>query len=214
MRPVTDQPRAILFDLDGTLYVNRDLSREIHLSACRYIAEVRGVMLAEAEKLVKGTKDRLSAELGYRVSLTRICVELGADIKELHRHFCEDISPEEYLGRDERVVNLLQQLGTRHELYLYTNNNLCLSDRIMRHIGIEGLFRRVYTIEDSWRPKPDREVLEEMLGDIGCTAHECLFVGDRYDVDLMLPREMGAQVFLSTTVEELLTLETMTWRCQ
>jgi putative hydrolase of the HAD superfamily len=57
-------------------------------------------------------------------------------------------------------------------------------------------------------------VLKEMLREIGCTAHECLFVGDRYDVDLMLPREMGAQVFLSTTVEELLTLETIPWRYQ
>ena len=194
--------------------MNRALGREIHLSACRYIAEVRGVVLAQAEVLVKETKERLSTSLGYRVSLTRTCLELGADIRELHRHFCEDINPEAYLGRDERVVNLLQQLGTRYELYLYTNNNLCLADRIMRIIDIEGLFRRVYTIEDSWRPKPDQEVLEEMVREIGCTAHECLFVGDRYDVDLMLPREMGAQVFLSTTVEELLKLETMTWRCQ
>ena len=111
-------------------------------------------------------------------------------------------------------MNLLQRLGTRYELYLYTNNNLCLADRIMRIIDIEGLFRRVYTIEDSWRPKPDRAVLEEMLQEIGCAAHECLFVGDRYDVDLMLPREMGAQVVLTTTVEELLKLETMTWRYQ
>ena len=211
---VTDNIGAIIFDLDGTLYVDRALGREIHLSACRYIAEVRGVMPAQAELLVKQTKERLSADLGYRVSLTRTCTELGADIRELHRHFCEDITPEAFLGRDERVVTLLQQLGTPYELYLYTNNNLCLSDRIMRLIGIEGMFRRVFTIEDSWRPKPDRGVLEEMLREIGCSAQECLFVGDRYDVDLMLPREMGAQVFLSTAVEELLKLETMTWRSQ
>jgi putative hydrolase of the HAD superfamily len=194
--------------------VDRKLGSEIHQSACRYIAEVKCVMFARAELLVKETKERLSTSLGYRVSLTRTCLELGADIRELHRHFCEDINPEAYLGRDERVVNLLQRLGTRYELYLYTNNNLCLADRIMRIIDIEGLFRKVYTIEDSWRPKPDRTVLEEMLREIGCTAHECLFVGDRYDVDLMLPREMGAQVFLSTTVEELLTLETIPWRYQ
>ena len=211
---MTDQQRAIIFDLDGTLYVDRKLGMEIHLSACRYIAEVKGVTLPRAELLVKETGERLSTSLGYRVSLTRTCLELGADIRELHRHFCEDINPEAYLGRDERVVSLLQRLGTRYELYLYTNNNLCLSDRIMRLTGLEGLFRRVYTIEDSWRPKPDRTVLDEMLSEIGCLAHDCLFVGDRYDVDLMLPREMGAQIFLSTTVEELLTLETIPWRYQ
>ena len=206
--------RAIIFDLDGTLYVNRELGWEIHLAACRYIAEVRSVVLPQAELLVKETKERLSAALGYQVSLTRTCSELGTDIRELHRHFCEEIIPEAFLGRDERVVTLLQRLGARYELYLYTNNNLCLSDRIMRFIGIEGMFRRVYTIEDSWRPKPDREVLDVIVREIGCTSTECLFVGDRYDVDLMLPKELGAQVFLSTAVEELLTLETMTWRCQ
>jgi putative hydrolase of the HAD superfamily len=211
---MTDQLRAIIFDLDGTLYVDRELGMEIHLSACRYIAEINGVTLTQSKVLVKETKERLSAALGYRVSLTCTCLELRADIQELHRHFSEEITPEAYLGRDERVVNLLQQLGTRFDLYIYTNNNLCLSLRIMRLIGIDGMFRRVYTIEDSWRPKPDQAVLEKMLSEIGCLAHECLFVGDRYDVDLMLPREMGAQVVLSTTVEELLKLETMTWRCQ
>ena len=90
---VTDPLRAIIFDPDGARYVNREPGREIHLSACRCIAEVRGVMLAQAELLVKETKNRLSADLGYRVSLTR------------------------------------------------TNNNLGLTDRILRLIGIEGMFR-------------------------------------------------------------------------
>ena len=199
--------RAIIFDLDGTLYVDRELGWEIHQSACRTIARVRGVPLSRAEELLKETKERLVAELGYRVSLTRTCTELGADIPELHRRFCEEITPEAFLQQDDRVVELLKRLGTRYELYLYTNNNLCLANRIMRLIGIEGMFRRVYSIEDSWRPKPDRRVLEEMLREIGCRPDECLFVGDRYDVDLMVPREMGAQVFLSASVEELLTLE-------
>lgn len=202
-------PRAIIFDLDGTLYVNRELGREIHLSACSAIAGVRGVTLHQADLLVKETMEQLSAALGYRVSLTRTCLELGADLRDLHRHFCEHIVPERYLTQDERVIKLLQRLGRGCELYLYTNNNFGLTDRIMRLLGVEGMFRRVYTIEDSWRPKPDREVLEGMLREFGCTARECLFVGDRYDVDLMVPREMGAQVFLSSSVEELLTLETL-----
>jgi putative hydrolase of the HAD superfamily len=201
--------RAILFDLDGTLYVDRELGWEIHLSACRTIARLCGVPLTRAEELLQETRERLVAGLGYRVSLSRTCTELGADLPELHRRFCEEINPGKFLVRDYRVVELLKRLGARFELYLYTNNNLCLANRIMELIGIEGMFRRVYSIEDSWRPKPDRGVLEEMLREIGCRPEECLFVGDRYDIDLMVPREIGAQVFLSTSVEELLTLEAM-----
>ena len=204
--------RALLFDLDGTLYVNRELGREIHLSACRTIGALKGVTLSRAELLVKETKERLTTELGYRVSLTRTCTELGADIRELHRRFCQEITPEEFLRQDPRVVELLRRLGRRFELYLYTNNNRCLTERILGLLGLDGLFRRVYSIEDSWRPKPDREVLEEMLREIDCPAAACLFVGDRYDVDLLLPRTVGARVFFSTTVEELLTVETITGR--
>ena len=198
--------RAIIFDLDGTLYVDRELGWEIHLSACRTIARVRGVPLSRAEDLLQKTRELLVVELGYRVSLTRTCTELGADIPELHRRFCEEITPEEFLRRDDRVVELLKRLGTRYELYLYTNNNLCLANRIMRLIGIEGMFRRLFTIEDSWRPKPDRATLERVLQAIGRRPVECLFVGDRYDIDLRLPAAMGSAVFLAKNVEELLNL--------
>lgn len=200
--------RAIIFDLDGTLYEERELGREMLQSACGTIAGACGLSSEEAGGLFRGTRERLSLAVGYTVSLTRTCQELGIDIPELHRRFCEDIHPERYLRRDERVGALLERLGAGADLYLYTNNNRCLSERIMGLLGIDGMFRKIYTIEDTWRPKPDRTVLETMLREIGRTAPECLFVGDRYAIDLELPREMGAQVFLARSVEELLTLET------
>jgi putative hydrolase of the HAD superfamily len=209
-----DRIRTIIFDLDGTLYVDLELGRAIHRAACRYIAQVRRSTSEQAEALVKETKVRLFAETGRKVSLSRVCAELDGDIREMHRIFCEDISPEQYLVRDERVLELLERLGASFELYLYTNNNLCLTARIMTLLGMEGQFRRVFTIEDSWRPKPDREVLERLFREIARRPDECLFVGDRYDIDLRAPEEMGAQVFLSTTVEQLLTLETMIGRDQ
>lgn len=200
--------RAIIFDLDGTLYVDDGLSREIYRSACRSLAKIKGgLTLERADRLLNETTERLSGIEGYRVSLTRSCSELGIDLRELHRHFSEDISPELFLRRDERVVALLQRLAGRYDLYLYTNNNRCLAVRIMQLIGIEALFRKVYSIEDSWQPKPDREVLAGMLQEIGCEPRQCLFVGDRYQIDLMLPEKMGAQVFLSKKIEELLTLD-------
>jgi putative hydrolase of the HAD superfamily len=41
---------------------------------------------------------------------------------------------------------------------------------------------------------------------MGRMPGECMFIGDRYDVDLRLPAAMGSTVFLSTSVEELLHL--------
>jgi putative hydrolase of the HAD superfamily len=202
--------KALIFDLDGTLYVSSDLGKAINLSACEYLAELKGVEVAVAECLIRETKQRLSAASGLDTTLSRACMELGVDIRELHRRFAEEIDPFRYLRVDGRVVELLKILRERYEFYIYTNNNRSLSERVMAAIGVAGMFRKVFTIEDSWRPKPDRRTLEEILAGIGACPEECLFVGDRYDIDLRLPAAMGCAVFLATTPEELLNLINLT----
>ncbi|HTP65037.1 MAG TPA: HAD family hydrolase [Geobacteraceae bacterium] len=198
--------KALVFDLDGTLYVNGDFGREIRLCACRYIAGLKGTTIEEADRLIRETKKRLAAASGVESTLSHACIELGGNLRELHRRFAEEITPEPFLARDERVTNLLLSLGKRFDLSIYTNNNRLLSERIMSAIGVAGLFRRVLTIEDGWRPKPDPEALETVYRLIGRKPAECMFVGDRYDIDLRLPAAMGSTVFLATSVEELLPL--------
>jgi putative hydrolase of the HAD superfamily len=107
---------------------------------------------------------------------------------------------------DPRVPELLKKLARRFELHVYTNNNRALSDRIMTQIGVAGLFEKVFTIEDYWRPKPDRVALSGILQAIGRKPCETLFVGDRYEVDLELAASLGCATFEAKTVDELLEL--------
>ena len=102
---------------------------------------------------------------------------------------------------------MLKRLGLEYRLYIYTNNNRTLTDRIMKLIGIDGQFAEIFTIEDFWRSKPDRLALARLFAAVGAEPIECLFVGDRYDVDLRLPEEHGCKVWHATTIEELLALE-------
>lgn len=201
--------RALVFDLDGTLYVSDGVGRQIDESAMVHVAAVRGISPEEAKLLVREIREKIAARTGRTASLSHACLELGVDLRELHRHFEAEIVPDPFLARDERVVELLQRLEERHQLHIYTNNNRHLASRIMGALGIAGCFRRVFTIEDSWRPKPDREVLEAIFREIGQEPAQCLFVGDRYDIDLRLPRELGCRVFHTRTVDELLTIETI-----
>jgi len=198
--------KALLFDLDGTLYVSTPLGNEIWLAACRYIADLKGIEMEAAGLLLREAKTRLSAISGTDTPLSETCIELGGDLRELHRRFAKEIDPAPFLTRDERVVELLKLLGTKFELYIYTNNNPVLTAAITGFLGIDRLFRQVFTIDDFWRPKPNRQALTEIIRRIGRTPEECLFVGDRYDVDLRLPAEMGCGVFLVKNTEELLPL--------
>jgi len=203
---VLGELKALVFDLDGTLYVNNDLGQEINLCACRYIAELKGTTVNEASELIRRTKKRLVMEIGMDSTLSHACLELGGDLRQLHRRFADEIEPETFLSRDERVVKLLHSLRSKFDLSIYTNNNRNLTTRIMEAIGVTEQFRQILTIEDSWQPKPNRGALENIYQTLGCRPAECLFIGDRLDIDLRLPAAMGSMVFLATCVEELLPL--------
>jgi len=198
---------SIIFDLDGTIYCSRELADEINRVAAEGLALQFGLEPAGAADRIAAAKRDITARTGHEATLSAATLELGGDFRALHDYLARHVNPEPYLARDERVVAMLQRLQAQYRLYLYTNNNRTLATRIMGAIGIAGLFAAVFTIEDFWRAKPDRLALAKLYAAIGAEAVECLFVGDRFDVDLRLPEEHGSPVFLTTTVTGLLTLE-------
>jgi putative hydrolase of the HAD superfamily len=197
---------AIIFDLDGTLYINDGLAREVQQAACRFVARLRGIEPDAAADLIRETRVRLSQASGIDTPLTSVCSELGGSPRQFHEAITPAVNPELHLKPDERVSTLLASLRKRYELYIYTNNNRTLSGRTLSALGISGLFNGVFTIEDTWRPKPDRSALRALLASIGRLPEECLFVGDRYDIDLRMPADMGAAVMLISGVDDLFRL--------
>jgi len=198
---------AIVFDLDGTLYTSSGLVDEIFRAAAKGLALQLDMGPAEAAGRLAAAREAIAVRTGREATLSAAAQELGIDIRALHRFLAEQVEPGQFLARDEQVVAMLQRLREKYRLYIYTNNNRSLAARIMQAIGIDGLFAAVFTIEDCWRAKPDRLALAGLFEAIGDEPVECLFVGDRYDVDLRLPEEHGCPVFLTKSVSELLTLE-------
>lgn len=199
--------RGIVFDLDGTLYVCERFADEIQQAAVTYFANLRGIGREEARLLMAATKQRLSEESGMVQTISAVCVELGGSVQELHRFFETTLRPEAYLVRDERVIGLLERLAARFSLYIYTNNNRVLTARILNYLGLDGVMSGIFTIDDTWQGKPNEEMVLKVLEKTGLSPSEALFVGDRYDVDLRLPDQIGCPVYLSRTVEQLLRLE-------
>jgi len=199
--------RGIIFDLDGTLYVSEPFAATIQEAAVGYIAALKGISGDEASSLMKATRTRLSEAQGITPTLSAVCCELGGSIRDLHAIFEALLRPESYLVRDERVVSLLERLSRRFDLCVYTNNNRALTTRIVAYLGLDGFFRHIFAIDDRWRAKPDKGMLEQILDRLGLAPAEALFVGDRYDVDLRLPEQQGCPVYLSQSVEQLLRLE-------
>ncbi len=197
------QIRSIVFDLDGTLYVNKEVGEEIEQTACRLIAKSRGVPREEGCGLLRHAREQLSAMHGPVTSLNRICIEMGIDLREFHDALQRQVHPERHLFPDPLLQALLGSLGERCRLYLYTNNNYFLSRKILTLLGVENFFDKLFPIEFCWRPKPDPEALQLVLEDIGGPPESFLFVGDREHVDLLPPAELGIATLLVREVADL-----------
>jgi putative hydrolase of the HAD superfamily len=199
--------RGIVFDLDGTLYVSPVFADTIQNAAAAYIARLRGITTDNAGQLMAVTRSLLAQETGTVPTLSAICTSLGGNVPDLHTFFEGSLLPETYLTRDERVVALLERLAQYIPLYLFTNNNRALTTRIIDCLGLGGRFQHIYTIDDTWKAKPDEGLLDQILAGTGLKPSQTLFVGDRYDVDLRLPEQRGCPVYLSQSIVQLLRLE-------
>lgn len=198
--------RSIVFDLDGTLYVSAGLAAEIEQAAVNLVAATRGVSMAEGRALLDGARRRLAEGLEEEPTLTRTCLELGIEVRDLHRVFQQQVHPERYLAHDAVLGALLDSLRAHCDLYLYTNNNLFLTRKILALLGVDEHFRRLYTIEYSGIPKPDPEALQRVLEDIGGPPESFLFVGDREQVDLQLAASAGIPTLLVKETSDLLQI--------
>ena len=202
--------KAIIFDLDGTLYVSDPFEHAVWESVSRYAGELLGIPSEEAGQRIKELRQRLTEERGTLQTLAVAIEVLGGTVPEMHRRFAEELEPQQYIKSDPRVKPLLDQLGKRYTSWLLTNNNQTLTNKILACLGLEQNFDRIITINDTWRPKPDQSVLDQVLSDLGLPPEAVLFVGDRYDIDLRLPKQQGCPVLLTKTIDELMQLEALT----
>lgn len=202
-----DQIKAIVFDLDGTLYVSDPFEQAIYASVSRYAGELLGVSADAGGQQLRELRERLTAERGTVQTLAVAIVALGGTVPEMHHRFALELEPNRFLQPDPQVKALIEQLGRRYTSWLLTNNNQTLTHKILACLKLEQSFKRVITINDSWRPKPDQDLLDQVLTELALPPEAVLFVGDRYDIDLRLPEKMGCPVLLTRTIEELMQLE-------
>ena len=160
----------------------------------------------EARDLLRSSRRRLAEGLDEEPTLTRTCEALGIEIGELHRAFQREVHPERHLSSDPILGALLDSLNDSYDLYIYTNNNLPQTRKILALLGVEVFFRRLYTIEYTGAPKPDVDALQRVLADIGGPPESFLFVGDREAVDLRLPAARGIPTLLVREVADLLQI--------
>jgi len=194
---MTHAIRALIFDMDGTLYESDALDAQYAEAVDGYIAERLGLDHEQARERFNAKRSELEERLGHTPTTTGTMAALGFDLDDWIAWRDARLRPEEALDRDERLRSFLCTLKSRYALAVVTNNSIEMARRTLAAIGIEDLFPHVFTIQEMGLIKPDPEIYRRAAQAIGVPPEQCLSIGDRPAIDLEPAAAAGMQTFFA-----------------
>ncbi|MBC6719198.1 HAD family hydrolase [Treponema sp. Marseille-Q4130] len=200
--------KTIVFDIDSTLYTNGAYVSHQSEVQLRRFAKVRGISEREARTMFDNYRREWSkTHGGQKISESNTFAALGIPIETSVAWRNELIEPADFLSRDEKLFAVLQTLKKSCALVCVTNNPSGVGRKTLSTLGVEGCIETVIGLDTFGKSKPAREPFEEAARRTGAKIEECLSVGDRYDIDIALPLEMGMGGILVDGVSDVYELE-------
>jgi len=181
---------AVVFDLDDTLYLERDYVRSGARAAARWVAaqteadpdEAERELLAQISRSIR--RDPFGRWLRRRSLDPRVWLPRMLDVYRSHRPGIE-------LGIG--VQRLLERLARKHKLGLLTDGRLEQQRRKVEALRLERWpFAIVYSDEwgrQGW--KPDLRPYQTVLERLGVPAERSVYVGDNPAKDFLGARRAG-----------------------
>jgi putative hydrolase of the HAD superfamily len=164
--------RAILFDLDNTLYpATASMEADIVRRMNQFAATLIGVTVDEAIALRRECMKR------YGTTLEWLMAEHGFDDSDGYFEAVHPDGEEEVLEPDADLAPFLDSIGLPK--YIFTNGPMEHAIRVLRRLGIGDRFDRIFDVRfNRLKGKPAREAVERVLSAIGLPASDTLFVDD------------------------------------
>lgn len=184
--------QTLIFDIDSTLYTNSAYAYEQVDCQVREFSKLKNLTSDEARKLVFDFRKKFAEENGgKKISLGNLLTNFGIPIEQSVKWRNDLMRPEDFLVRDEKLICELQILSKKYKLICVTNNPVKPARKTLEVIGISDFFEHIVGLDTCYKSKPAREPFEKALELTKTTAENAVAIGDRYDLDVQLPLQMG-----------------------
>lgn len=185
--------KAIIFDIDGTLYNSDEYVAEQVDVQIRYWSKLKGISADQGRKLMEDFRREWSENhQGKKISLGNAFTHFGIDIDTSIRWRNQLMRPEDYLSTDTKLIQALEELKAEGiKMIAVTNNPVEAARKTLKAVGIDSLIPHIVGLDTCHLSKPARPMLDKALEILSCRAEDVISIGDRYDIDLALPLEMG-----------------------
>lgn len=200
--------KGFIFDIDGTLYTNADYVFEQVDVQVRHWAILQGFSNELARQKISDFKQNWAkTHNGEQISLAKTMEALGIPISTSIEWRKTLIKPEQFLHKDERLIQTLKELQKKYKMICVTNNPVITATCTLDALEITQFFESIIGIDTFGVSKPDVRPFAKALEIMQINATECVAVGDRYNIDIELPVQMGMGGILVSGVEDVYKLK-------
>ena len=194
---------ALIFDMDLTLYTNHAYGRYQIDSLVERLGAHRGLSFEAMNREIESTrKDLTLSNGGKNISLSNILGAYGIDMKENIRWREEMFEPKKFINKDKRLEETLKRLSASYTLGVVTNNPVLVARKTLEALGVAECLPILVGLDTCMCAKPDKKPFFKFSELSACPPETCVSIGDRYDIDLALPLEMGMGAILVDGVED------------
>ena len=204
---IPEDLQTIIFDIDSTLYTNAAYAFEQVDCQVREYARITGMTADEArEKVLTYRKEFAAKNDGKKVSLGNTLLSFGIPIEQSVEWRKTLLEPKNFLSVDENLKATLEYLQKKYKLICVTNNTVLPARKTLDALGVSSFFPEIVGLDTCFKSKPALEPFQKACEITKTKPENCLAIGDRYDMDIALPLEMGMGGILVTGVEEVYKL--------
>jgi phosphoglycolate phosphatase/putative hydrolase of the HAD superfamily len=199
--------RALAFDMDLTLYTNPAYGQYQIDSLVEKLAGVRGLSFDGMNREIEEARKSWTASHdGKKPSLSNIFMTYGITMEENIRWREEIYEPERFIKEDKRLDETLKELSRFYTLGVVTNNPVSVARKTLAALGVVERLPILVGLDSCMTAKPSRLPFERFSELSRCPPETCVSIGDRYDIDLLLPMEMGMGGIFVDGVEDVYEL--------
>lgn len=192
--------KVIGFDLDHTLYQgSKETDKVIQEYIFNKIATHRGCSFEEAKKLFEDLYQEGRGLSGRKTLLALNIPNAGEIIQEA----LENADVAQTLTKDPEIIRVLNELKQKyHNIDLITGSSKNQSLKKLSALGVpEDFFSHYITDETSF--KGDGSAYDYWMKLYSFPADTFLYIGDRLEVDHLIPKSLGIETILVNVKEKI-----------
>lgn len=198
--------RAIVFDLDNTLYPYSPCDLAGRTAVFGTLQGIVGIsrehfnaLYAECDRFTKRAHPKTAAGHNRLLFCHHLCevLNLPADIYDIPLY---DAYWNAYLNAMQLFPGakelLLQLQCVQIPLGICSDLTLHIQLRKLQRLGLTGVFQKIVTSEECGEEKPSPKMFQDILQKLGASPKEAVMVGDNYQRDILGAMRFGMRAIL------------------